>query len=110
MKYEQGDIIEVDFMLPDYQYKVHPAIIVSNNELNEKEDFYYIVLVSSKTHFPEYSYPLTDVMTTNKFTKQSYVKCQVMYYEKERGVMKRLGKMRQPYFDQMVEKIIDSIF
>ena len=110
MKYQQGDIIEVDFMLPDYQYKVHPAIIVSNDELNEKENFYYIVLVSSKTHFPEYSYPLTDEMTTNKFSKKSYVKCQVMYYEKERGVIRKLGKVRQPYLDEIVNKIVESIF
>ncbi|MDR0941224.1 MAG: type II toxin-antitoxin system PemK/MazF family toxin [Bacteroidales bacterium] len=110
MKYQQGDIIEVYFMLPDYKYKVHPAIIVSNEELNEKENFYYIVLVSSKIHFPEYSYRLTDEMTTNKFTKESYVKCQVMYYEKERGVIRKLGKVRQPYLDEIIEKIITSIF
>jgi len=110
MQYKQGDIIEVNFLLPDYKFKVHPAIIVSNDELNEKEDFYYIVLVSSKTHFPEYSYSLTDEMTTNKFAKKSYVKCQVMYYEKERGVIRRLGKVKKPYFDEIVDKIIKSIF
>ena len=110
MKYQQGDIIEVNFMLPNFVFKPHPAIIVSNNELNEKEDFYYIVLVSSSTRFPEYSYPLTDEMTTNKFAKKSYVKCQVMYYEKERGVMRKLGKVQKPYFDEIIDKIITSIF
>ena len=110
MKYKQGDIVEINFMLPDFQFKPHLAVIVSNDELNEKEDFFYLVLISSKTLFPEYSYLLLDDMVTCKLTKQSYVKCQVLTYEKERGVLHKAGKMKEPYFSEMVDKIIESIF
>jgi len=33
-----------------------------------------------------------------------------MYYEKERGVIRKLGKVRQPYLDEIVNKIVESIF
>ena len=35
MKYEQQDIVEINFLFPDGTFKVHPALIVSNNELQE---------------------------------------------------------------------------
>jgi len=114
MKYKQADIVEINFMLPDFQFKPHFAVIVSNNELNEKEDFFYLVLISSKTYFPEYSYPLTDEMiklsANFKLSKENYVKCQIITSDKERGVIRKVGKMEEPYFSQMVNKIIDSIF
>ena len=33
MIYHQKDIVEIDFPIPDEGYKVHPALIVSNDEL-----------------------------------------------------------------------------
>jgi len=36
MKYEQRDVVEVNFMFPDGSFKPHPALIISNNELGER--------------------------------------------------------------------------
>ena len=108
MKIKQRDIVEVNYYHSGFGFKPHPAIIVSNDELNENEDFFYVVLISSKNTFPEYSYPLTDEMTTNKFQKKSYVKCQILTSEK--NVVQKLGTMKKIYFDEMVAKIITSIF
>jgi len=114
MRYRQADIVEINFMLPDFQFKPHFAVIVSNNELNEKQDFFYLVLISSKTYFPEYSYPLTNEMIKSSIhfhlSKESYVKCQIITSDKERGVIRKMGKMEEPYFSQMLDKIIASIF
>jgi len=110
MKYHQADIVEINFMLPDFQFKPHLAVIVSNDELNEKEDFFYLVLISSKPYFPEYSYELSDEMIDFKLSKKSFVKCQIITSDKERGVQKKIGRMKEPYFSEMVDKIIESIF
>ena len=37
MKYHQRDIVEIDFPIPGEGYKVHPAIIVSNDGLHFDE-------------------------------------------------------------------------
>ena len=37
MKYSQRDIVEVNFLFPDGTFKVHPAIIISNDVLQEDE-------------------------------------------------------------------------
>ena len=48
MKYQQRDIVEVSFLFPDGTFKPHPAIIVSNDELQENEDgTKYLVLITS---------------------------------------------------------------
>jgi hypothetical protein len=83
---------------------------VSNDELNEKEDFFYLVLISSKPYFPEYSYQLTDEMIDFKLSKKSYVKCQIITSDKENGIIRKAGTMKEPFFSQMVDKIIYSIF
>lgn len=50
MTYHQKDVVEVNFLFPDGQTKVHPAIIVSNDDLQEDEDgLVYLVLISSNT-------------------------------------------------------------
>jgi len=114
MTYYQRDIVEINFMLPNFQFKPHLAVIISNDELNEKEDFFYSVLISSKTYFPEYSYPLTNEMIKSsvnfKLSKESYVKCQIITSDKEHGVIRKVGRMEEPYFSQMIDKIIASIF
>ena len=64
MKYHQRDLVEVNFLFPDGTYKPHPAIIVSNDVLQENEDglLYLVLITSNDTINPQYSYPLTDEM------------------------------------------------
>ena len=69
MKYKQRDIVEVSFLFPDGTFKPHPAIIVSNDELQENEDgtmylvlitsndtMYLVLITSNDTINPQYSY------------------------------------------------------
>ncbi|MDR1815021.1 MAG: hypothetical protein LBR18_09285 [Tannerella sp.] len=49
-------------------------------------------------------------MITFKLKKKSFIKCQIITSDKERGVIRRVGKMKQPYFDEMVDKVIASVF
>ena len=113
MKYHQRDIVEVNFLFPDGTFKPHPAIIVSNDELQEDEDgMFYLVLITSNDWLnPQYSYPLTDEMIEgHTFTRPSLVKCQILTGNIERDVTRRLGSIKEKYFNEIVDKIIASIF
>ena len=112
MTYKQRDIVEVNFLFADGQVKVHPAIIVSNDTLQEDEEgLIYMVLISSKPDInPQYGYPLKKGMCTYDFGKPSYVKCQIITGYTQRDVIRKFGVVRQPYFDEIVDKIIASIF
>ena len=113
MKYHQRDIVEVSFLFPDGTFKPHPAIIVSNDQLQEDEDgMFYLVLITSNDWLnPQYSYPLSDEMVDGfTFSKPSLVKCQIISGNIERDVNRRLGSIKQQYFDEIVDKIVESIF
>ena len=113
MRYCQGDIVEVNFLLPDGANKPHPAIIISNDELQEVEGFFYLVLISSQDfdYSRQYSYPLTDLMIVgHTFIKKSYVKCHIISGYTERDVIRKLGSIKERYFNEIVDKTIESIF
>ncbi len=86
MKYHQSDIVEVNFLFPDGTFKPHPALIVSNDELQEDEGFIYMCMISSKAYNQQYN-------------------CNI-----ERDVIRKISKLKQPYFDEVVEKIKRTIF
>lgn len=113
MKYHQRDIVEVSFLFPDGTFKPHPAIIVSNDQLQEDEDgMFYLVLITSNDWLnPQYSYPLTDEMVVGfEFSKPNLVKCQIITGYIERDVQRRLGSIKEKYFNEIVDKIVSSIF
>lgn len=110
MRYHQRDIVEINFMFPDGTYKPHPALIVSNDELQEAEGFIYLCMISSKAYNPEYNYPLEANMLTTPMAKQSYVKCQLLVGNIERDVIRKISRLKQPYFNEVVDKIKEVIF
>lgn len=110
MKYHQRDIVEVSFMFPDGTFKPHPALIVSNDDLQEDEGFIYLCMISSKSYNQQYNYALSDDMLTRPMMKQSFVKCQLLVGNVERDVIRKISVLKQPYFDEVVEKIKQTIF
>lgn len=113
MKYHQRDIVEVNFQFADGTFKVHPAIIVSNDELQDDEfGLMYLVLITSNALLnPQYAYELSDKMVEGfTFSKPSRVKCQIIAGYVERDIMRRIGTIKEYYFNEIVDKIIESIF
>ena len=100
-------------MFPDGTFKPHPAIIVSNDILQEDEcGLLYLVLITSNDKInPQYSYPLTDEMLNgHSFEKPSLVKFQIIAGYVERDIYRKLGSIKEKYFNEIVDKTIASIF
>lgn len=110
MKYHQKDVVEINFLFPNGELKPHPAIIISNDELQEIEGFVYLVLISSKNYNEEYSYPLADEMLSLSMIKKSYVKCHLITANPETTIIRKLGTIKEKYFEEIKTKIIKSIF
>ena len=49
-------------------------------------------------------------MLSKPMVKKSYVKCQLLVGNIERDVIRKISRVNQPFFDQIVEKIKLSIF
>lgn len=107
MKYIQRDIVEINFLFPDGTTKPHPAVIISNDELQEDEGFIYLAMISSKAYNDKYNFELFDAIP---MAKKSYVKCQLIVGNVERDVVRKISRIKEPYFSQIVDKVINSIF
>ena len=112
MKYHQRDVVEINFPIPGEGNKIHPAIIVSNDDLQANEGFVYIVMISSKdfAHTRQYAYQLHDKMLSFHLEKPSWAKCHLVAADIESSVIRKLGSVKEEYFNEIVDKIIVSIF
>ena len=64
MKIHQRDVVEVNYLFPNGITKPHMAIVISNDDLQAAEDFFYLAMISSKNYNPQYTFPLEDSMLT----------------------------------------------
>lgn len=110
MTIEPGLIVELNFLFPNGKFKPHPAVIVSNLELFETEDFFYCVLISTKDYNSKYIFPLKNEMLTRPLKEISYAKCHIIGGYTQRDVLKVLSKIKNSYFLELLEKIKLSIF
>jgi hypothetical protein len=92
MKVFQRDIVEINYLFPNGKSKPHMAIIVSNNDLQLDEDFFYIVMISSKNYNPQYTFELTNEMLTKPLQQRSYVICQLLGGYTEQQVIKNADR------------------
>jgi len=111
MKINQRDIVNVEFVFPNGKVKNHYAIVVSNNELTEEEGIVYLVLITSKDFHSDYYFELSNDMILNfRLPKKSYVKCHILMTTMEHIVSTPIGQIRKAPFDEIIAKIIASIF
>ena len=110
MKVNQCDIVEVNFLFPNGVMKPHMAVVISNDELNENEGFFYLAMISSKNFNPDYTFELNDNMLSKPLKLKSYVICQLISGYTERDVIKKCSRINKSVFVEIVEKIKKTIF
>jgi len=108
---KQGEIIEVDFRLPDDTTKKHPALVVSNMIHDAQGDFIYAILISSKNINPQYTIEITPDMLTKPMQKQSYFVTHILDKFSEAFITRQNNNFIKPeYFDSVLQRIIKNIF
>jgi mRNA-degrading endonuclease toxin of MazEF toxin-antitoxin module len=110
MRVHQRDIIEVNFLFPDGKMRPHMAVVVSNDELNENEGFFYLAMISSKNYNPQYTFELRNDMLSEPLRMKSYVVCQLISGYTKRNVIMNCNRVNKPVFLKIIEKIKKTIF
>ena len=109
MKVHQGEIVEVNFLLPSGETKPHPTIVISNNIVNEYEEAFIGVMISSTAPNDEFTYALTNDMLTKPTKKPCQVRTQLISLIPESQVMGKHGNIKKQYLQEVIEKINDSV-
>lgn len=107
MKINQGDVIEVNILLPDGSFKPHPCLVLSNNDINHYEGVFIGVMFSSIPTQDDYTFNLTSNMFVKPLKKKTQVRLQLTGMHVYKEITKyNLSKIKQKYLEQ----IIDNIF
>ena len=109
MKIHQRDVVEVNYLFPNGITKPHMAIVISNDDLQAAEDFFYLAMISSKNYNPQYTFPLEDSMLTKNLTKKSFVICQLIGGYTERDVVRICSHVKAEPFNLIVLALINLI-
>ncbi len=110
MGYSQGEIVEVNFKLPEDEFKPHPVVVISNDEINEIEEAFVGVMISSSTQYDNYSYLLESKMLTTPTRKPSQVRCHLISLIENREVIQRFSSVKSRYVREIAQKILADVF
>ena len=112
-KVHQREIVEVSFRFLDGVERIHPALVVSTDDLQLEEDgMFYAVLISSKNIHPEYTIEIQpeDILGGNMDKRSFFVTHFIAYFTLNDIVSRRNQFVKREKFNFVVNAIIDNIF
>jgi len=110
MQVEQGEIVEVNFLLPDGKFKPHPVIVLSTNDINQFEECFVGVMISSSAPDDTYSFWLENNMLTKSPKKPCQVRCHLISLIPENQVIGKHGSIRKRHLKELLKKINECVF
>jgi len=110
MKVDQGEIVEVNFLLPDGSTKPHPTIVLSNNDINQYEEAFIGVMISSTAPDDTFSFWLDNNMLTKPTKRPCQVRCHLISLIPENQVIGKHGSIKKQYLKELLVKINACVF
>ncbi|MFH1751831.1 MAG: type II toxin-antitoxin system PemK/MazF family toxin [archaeon] len=104
---EQGEVILVRFQFTDPQdYKIRPAIVVSNNSFNRK--FHpFVCPITSKSHSENFQ--INDKLIEGSFGRESFVRTNVIATIHPELILKTIGKAEKEAILELKEKLVKNL-
>lgn len=109
----QREIVEVSFKFLDGVERIHPALVVSVDDLQAAEEgMFYAVLISSKNIHPDYTIEINqnDIIGEPMDKKSFFVTHFIAYFTLNDIVSRRRQFVKRERFNEVVNTIIDNIF
>ena len=111
MTIHQRDIVEIAFYTGRTP-QTHPALIVSTDEIFETEGFFYVILLSTKNIYPEFTMEITPSMINSpRNQRNGYAVCHKVQQFYPEDVITRTGSsLKMETFKKVVQKVQEVIF
>lgn len=103
--YQRGDIVSVPFPFTDLtQAKLRPALIVSNEDVNNTGDA-IVVMITSVAKTDVMSIPITTADVSTPLLKNSYVKCHKVVTISQSLIQKTISTATPEFVDEVADRI-----
>ncbi len=99
----QGDIVLIKFPFSNLSdYKIRPAIVISNNEFNSRFDNWFCPITTKEQgHCIE----LNGSVAEGKLDNKSYARAGTIFTIEHQMILKRIGSLSKEKTKQIVEAI-----
>ena len=107
--YSQGDIIVVKFPFTDgSEFKKRPALVISNNMVNHKEE-YLIVQITSKINNDGLSISINESDCFNPLPIKSYIRPHKIFTVHHELILSKITSVKPNFLNIIVKKIYSLI-
>ncbi len=106
--YVQGDIVMVNFPLPQ-GYALHPALLISHEEVFEAEGCYVAVMLTSSSIRDNFSFPIANEMLTQPLEKVSQVRCHLIALLSDREIERKVSKMKKEHLKKVIAQLNNEV-
>jgi mRNA interferase MazF len=104
---EQGDIILVRFPFSNQtDYKIRPALVVSNNRHNRQSDAWFCPITTKKAL---HAIPIRQGLAEGMLDRESYARADVIATMDQDAALKKIGRLRQEKIREVIEAIIKNL-
>ena len=116
MPFEQRQLVEVQFRLPpDGEHLNHPAVILSNSEINAIENGFVAVMLTHTNHDDEFSFEVDDEMFTSSLNDNCHqeIRLHLIAYFLDDDVLRNshgINKIKTEPFKRLVTQINSATF
>ncbi len=105
--YKQFDIVWTKFSFSDKiaQYKIRPAIIISNQISNFLDNDIILCPITSQIRGDAFGVELTNEMLSNSLDIRSEIRCNKLMTIRKLLVISKSGEVLLPYHQLIIEKV-----
>ncbi len=103
MLLSQGDIVDVFFPLKQGD-QPHPALIISNDNVNSLEEKYFCVMITGNQTKDEFSFFLDDTMTTKPLDKKSVIRFSLFSTFKDKEIQMARSHLKKEFLLQVLDQ------
>ena len=108
---QKGDIVIIRFPFADAaQYKKRPALVISNNKVNQTGD-YLMVQITSKDKSDPLSMPIeiTDYTDNKELPLKSFIRLHKIFLLNQSLVISKITSVKPGFLENVTGKIIELI-
>lgn len=108
--HSQFDIIAVKFPFSDdvEQFKVRPAIIISNSNSNKLDKDFLLCPITTQIRKQSFSYAL-EGKTNISLPSKSEIRCNKIATVRQNYIIKKVTELKAVYHQELIEVILQAI-
>jgi hypothetical protein len=114
MSFEKGDIVSLEFEIPNSgKYVEHSAIVLSCKEVYNHDKCYICAMMTSNAAIDRFTFRINDSMLDKPSSKpNSQVRCHLITYVLEKHIIppKPYNKMNKQGMERLMAHIIEVTF